>query len=194
MLGPVICRSVRRRARPSSTGAASPHGVPGSSTRSPPSFPPTLAARAGPQAGRIRLTQGAVLRELSRRTTSSSWPTTILNGANLLTASTGARSPLNPRTLALTWHAPSHPASDLTFPCLLRCRWWPPRHLRHFGELLAGLGRGRAASSATAAAAAAPRAHFRARPTGFRAAADRAETVCRGAPWVVGRTVLVSSC
>ena len=50
--------------------------------------------------------------------------------------------------------------------------------LAQFGELLAQLGRGRAASSASAAAASAPRAHFRVRPTGRLAAADRAETVC----------------
>ena len=112
MLGLVTYCSVRRCAQTSSTGAASLHGMPGSSERSPPSFPPTLAARAGPQAGRIRLTQGAVLRELSRRTTSSSWPTTILNGADVLTASKGARPPRTlDRSPSDTWHAPSHPAS-----------------------------------------------------------------------------------
>ena len=87
LLGPVTYRSVRRRAQASSTGAASPHGVSGSSARSPPRsrFPHISAARAGPQAGHMRPSQGAVIRESSRRTTSSSWPTTILNGANLLT-------------------------------------------------------------------------------------------------------------
>ena len=66
--------------------------------------------------------------------------------------------------------------------------------LAQFGELLAQLGRGRAASSASAAAAAAPRARFRVRLAGRLAAADPAETVYRGPPWVVGRTVPVSSC
>ena len=66
--------------------------------------------------------------------------------------------------------------------------------LAQFGELLAQLGRGRAASSASAAATAAPHARFRVRRLAFRAAADRAETMYRGPPWVVGRTVPVSSC
>ena len=43
----------------------------------------------------------------------------------------GARPPLNPRTLALMACLPLDPASDLTFPCHLRCRWWPPRLLWH---------------------------------------------------------------
>ena len=110
LLGLVTYCSVRRCAQTSSTGAASLRGMPGSSVRSPQRFPPTLAARAGPQAGRIRLTQGAVLRELSRRTTSSSWPTTILNRADVLTASKGARPP---RTLD---RSPSHGMRPLTPP------------------------------------------------------------------------------
>ena len=43
----------------------------------------------------------------------------------------GARPPLNPRSLALMLCLPLDPASDLTFPCHLRCRWWPPRLLWH---------------------------------------------------------------
>ena len=87
LLALVTCRSVRRCAQPSSTGAAHLRTVPGSLARSPPTFPPTSAAWAGPQPGLMRLTQGAVVREFSRTTPTSSWSTIILNVGNLLTAS-----------------------------------------------------------------------------------------------------------
>ena len=58
MLAPVTCRSVRRRAQPSSMGAACLRGVRGSSARSAPRFPPISAAQAGPQAGHMRADSG----------------------------------------------------------------------------------------------------------------------------------------
>ena len=79
----------RRSAQASSTEAARRCTVPSSSELSPPTYPPFSAARAEPQAGLIRLTQGAVIREFSRTTSTSSCPNTILNVANLLTASQG---------------------------------------------------------------------------------------------------------
>ena len=76
-------------------------------------------------------------------------------------------------------------------PCLLRCRWWPPRPLRRSGTLVAGLGRLRGASSASAAAAAAPRARFRAGWAPRMGSRGRAGTACRRLPWAVGRIVPV---
>ena len=88
--------------------------MPSSSVRSPQRFPPISAARAGPQAGRIRLTQGAALRELSRRATSSSLLELADHHPQRGRRPHGVKrcaAASNPRSLALTWHAPSHPAS-----------------------------------------------------------------------------------
>ena len=119
----MTCRSLSRCAQASSTGAARLCTVPCSSARSPPTYPPISAARAGPQAGRMRLAWGAVDGEFSLTTSTLSCPTTILNVANLSRASKGPWPPLNPPSLAppqgMT-HSPRH-HSHLSFVRPLPC-------------------------------------------------------------------------
>ena len=111
----------------------------------------------------------------------------------LLTASDGARPPLEPSAALPHTAAPLIPLLDshfLTIPVRsLVPAQRPSRPLWRLRLLLAGLGHACAASSASAAAAAPPRARFRALSSALQGRQGRTGTVCRWLPRVVGRTV-----
>jgi len=162
-----------------------------------PSLPDASLLRVWPEVefGRLRPAQGAVVRGKSRTTSSRACRPSSPSEANSSRHRRvrGCRS--NPRTLALPpAMAPS------------------PRHRSHF-SFVRPLPRsdcrdfsGSRGSFWPALAEAVPPAAPPPPPPRLRAlvfervrlavwaAADRAETVCRGAPWVLGRTVPVSSC
>lgn len=153
--------------------------------------PPLPAARAGPQAGRMRADSGCscpgilpdnFILELVDQHHQLGQLYPAPKGA-LAAARTLARSPSCHATLS------TPPLSSLFMvrPCLLRCRWWPPRPPRRSATLVAGLGRGHGASSASAASAAAPHARFRAGWAPRMGSRGRAGTACRWLPWAVGR-------